>query len=52
VPLGKGKTLYSQFGDWLGWLSLIGMFFFIIFMSGSQKKREKDDALFNSSYVQ
>jgi apolipoprotein N-acyltransferase len=32
VPLGTGYTLYSRFGDWVGWLCLAGMVFFIVFM--------------------
>jgi apolipoprotein N-acyltransferase len=32
VPLGKGNTFYARFGDWLGWLSLGGLAFFIVFM--------------------
>jgi apolipoprotein N-acyltransferase len=32
VTLETGKTLYSQFGDWLGWLSLNGLILFAIFM--------------------
>jgi apolipoprotein N-acyltransferase len=31
VRLGAGYTLYSRFGDWLGWLSLSGMAFFVIY---------------------
>lgn len=30
VPLGTGRTLYSQLGDWVGWLNLAGMVLFII----------------------
>lgn len=25
VPLGTGNTYYSRLGDWVGWLSLVGM---------------------------
>jgi apolipoprotein N-acyltransferase len=23
IPLGNGHTLYSRYGDWFGWLSVI-----------------------------
>jgi apolipoprotein N-acyltransferase len=32
VPMGTGNTLYSRFGDWLGWLSLAGMVFYAVYM--------------------
>jgi apolipoprotein N-acyltransferase len=40
VPLGIGNTLYSRFGDWLGWLSLAGKVSFVVFISVF-KNREK-----------
>jgi len=30
VPLGTGRTLYARLGDWIGWLSLAGMLFFML----------------------
>lgn len=30
VPLGTGNTPYSRLGDWVGWLSLMGMVFFMV----------------------
>jgi apolipoprotein N-acyltransferase len=38
VPLGKGNTFYSGFGDWLGWPSLAGMIFFAVYMLVFSKK--------------
>lgn len=32
VPLGTTTTLYSNLGDWPGWLSLAGLVFFAVFM--------------------
>jgi len=46
VPLGEGNTPFVQLGDWLGWLSLAGYIFFIIFQlvierkTGSIKKQK------------
>jgi len=38
VPLGSGPTLSTRLGDWIGWLSLAGFLFFIIFQNiGSRK---------------
>ena len=31
VPLGENNTLYLVLGDWLGWVALAGMLFFIVF---------------------
>lgn len=30
VPLGTGGTLYSRLGNWIGWLALAGMVFFMV----------------------
>lgn len=38
VPLGAGNTMYSRYGDWLGWLSLAGLVFFVFFMSASLRR--------------
>jgi apolipoprotein N-acyltransferase len=32
IPLGTGNTLYSRCGDWVGWLSMTGMIYFIVLM--------------------
>jgi len=40
VSLGTGNTLYSRFGDWLGWVSLAGFVFFFIYPEVI-KRREK-----------
>jgi apolipoprotein N-acyltransferase len=31
VPLGSGNTLAARLGDWIGWLSLGGLGFFLLF---------------------
>ncbi len=31
VPLGRGDALAVQWGDWMGWIALAGMIFFIIY---------------------
>lgn len=31
VPLGRANALQTRLGDWVGWLSLAGMVFFIVF---------------------
>jgi len=38
VLLGSGNTLYSELGDWLGWISLAGLIFFAIFMPITLRK--------------
>jgi apolipoprotein N-acyltransferase len=38
MPLGTGNTLYSRFGDWLGWLSLAIMIFFVVPIQMCSKK--------------
>lgn len=40
VAIGSGNTLYSTFGDWLGWLSLGGMVFFAVFKPVFTRKLE------------
>jgi apolipoprotein N-acyltransferase len=30
VPLGRGPSLAARLGDWLGWLCLAGMVFFMV----------------------
>ena len=43
VPLGPGSTLYSEFGDWFGWLcvaaSLVLLMMVMIFMPRSSRPR-------------
>jgi apolipoprotein N-acyltransferase len=31
VPLGVANALYTALGDWVGWLSLAGLVFFVVF---------------------
>ena len=38
VRPGSGNTLYSRFGDWLGWISLAGLVFFAAFMTITLRK--------------
>jgi len=40
VRLGTGNTIYTGVGDWLGWLSLAGFVFFMIYKE-VVKRREK-----------
>ena len=44
VPLGSGNTLYSRVGDWVGWLSLAGFIFFMIFPDVVKKRQQKQAA--------
>lgn len=30
VPLGSGNSIYARYGDWLGWLCLVGAFGFAV----------------------
>jgi len=41
VPLGSANTLYSKVGDWMGWLSLAGFIFFIVFQSVTKRRAKK-----------
>jgi len=43
VPLGAGNTPLVRLGDWLGWVSLGGYIFFIVFME-VEKRRQKKQA--------
>ena len=38
VPLGEDHTLLVQLGDWLGWLSLAGYVFFVLFQLVIERK--------------
>ncbi len=40
VPLGTGNTLAVRLGDWVGWLCLAGVFFFIV-LDASSKRRAR-----------
>lgn len=40
VALGAGNTLYSHLGDWLGWLNLFVMVFFMIVMRSNPEKKK------------
>jgi len=44
APLGSGKTLTVRLGDWIGWIALAGMVFFIIYdpiTKAREKQRQK-----------
>jgi apolipoprotein N-acyltransferase len=40
VPLGNPNTPYLMLGDWLGWVSLAGYVYFMVFMSRVKKQPE------------
>jgi len=57
VSSGTGNTPYSTLGDWLGWLNLIGMAFFIMLdllatlgEKIRQNRRSREHILENDSY--
>jgi apolipoprotein N-acyltransferase len=39
IPLGTRNTLVTRFGDWVGWLCLMGMAFFMVFMPTTMQRR-------------
>ncbi|MCK5793463.1 MAG: carbon-nitrogen hydrolase family protein [Anaerolineales bacterium] len=41
VPLGTSTTLYSRYGDWVGWLSLAGLIFFAVLQKMTRKQRRE-----------
>lgn len=41
TPLGSGNSLYARYGDWLGWLCLVGAFGFALAISIGIKRRDK-----------
>ena len=41
VALGSGGALYTSLGDVLGWVSLAGFIFFIVFQSVTQRRAKK-----------
>ena len=45
IPAGSGNTLVVMWGDWLGWLSLGGMAFFLIIMTISHMRARKKKVL-------
>jgi apolipoprotein N-acyltransferase len=42
VNIGSGPTIYTRLGDILGWISLAGMIFFIVFQAIIQGKAKKE----------
>jgi apolipoprotein N-acyltransferase len=42
VLLGSGDgTLFTTLGDWLGWLSLAGLVFFVILQTVEERQQKK-----------
>jgi apolipoprotein N-acyltransferase len=41
VPLGSSNTLYLHLGDWLGWISLAGYVFFVVFQTVETRRQKK-----------
>ena len=41
VPVMESGTLYTRLGDWMGWISLAGFIFFMIFPDIVKKRQEK-----------
>jgi hypothetical protein len=42
VVLGsRDGTLFTALGDWLGWLSLAGLVFFVIFQTVEERQQKK-----------
>jgi len=41
VPLGSGNTPYLYLGDWLGWISLAGYVFFVVFQIVVERRAKK-----------
>lgn len=44
VPLGSGNTLFTTVGDWLGWLSLAGFIFFLIYQICTERRLKRAEA--------
>ena len=40
VPLSTAGTLYSKLGDWVGWLSLAGLVFFIVLQERTKRQHK------------
>ncbi len=45
MNIGSGPTIYTRMGDILGWISLAGMVFFIVFQTIIQGKAKKERKL-------
>lgn len=43
VPLANGSSLYSKVGDWMGWVSLAGFAFFMVFQSIVERRSKKTE---------
>jgi apolipoprotein N-acyltransferase len=43
VTLASGTPLYATLGDWLGWVSLAGFVFFMVFQSIVERRAKKAD---------
>lgn len=41
VPVVESGTLYTRLGDWMGWISLAGFVFFMIFPGMLEKRQKK-----------
>jgi len=41
LPLGSGNTPLVKVGDWLGWLSLAGFIFFLVFEEVTKRRQKK-----------
>jgi hypothetical protein len=41
ATLGSGPTPYTSLGDILGWVSLAGLVFFMVFQSSVEKRAKK-----------
>lgn len=41
VPLAQANSLYTHVGDWMGWVSLAGFVFFMIFQSRVESQAKK-----------
>ena len=50
VPLGTVTTLYPRLGDWMGWVSLIGFVFFMIYPEVI-KRRDRAQGQTNKNYA-
>lgn len=49
VPLGTGDSLVVRLGDWMGWIALAGMVFFIIYDPVTKARAKRNVALGESS---
>lgn len=44
VPLGSPNTLYTRFGDWVGWVALAGFVFFMFYPDVLKRRQRKREA--------